>query len=137
LIDYRSVMTQKRQTLEKLAATFFSGGASPRLRAFNKFLLANKSVEEYAKFRAVLDRQRTTWNAWPARLRDGTIRKSDYDEATKNYHLYAQWIIQEQLSALSERAEARGQFLYLDLPLGIHAASYDIWRNRDFFVEGV
>src|SRR5207244_5679494 len=54
-----------------------------------------------------------------------------------NYHLYAQWTIQEQLQALSERAAARGQFLYLDLPLGIHGAGYDAWRNRNFFVEGV
>src|SRR5215467_13280189 len=67
-------------------------------------------------------------------MRDGTIQDGDYDEATKNYHLYVQWIIQEQLRALSEKAQARGQFLYLDLPLGLHPQSYDVWRYREFFV---
>ena len=76
--------------------------------------------------------QQVSW-----RLREGTLQIADYDEARKNYHLYSQWIIQEQLQALSNRAAARGQFLYLDLPLGLNPASYDIWRNRDFFVDGV
>src|SRR5262249_11939452 len=48
-----------------------------------------------------------------------------------------QWIIQEQLLGLSERAAARGQSLYLDLPLGLHPEGYDAWRDRDFFVEGI
>jgi 4-alpha-glucanotransferase len=84
-----------------------------------------------------MDRLRTPWNRWPARLRDGVLRRGDYDEAAKNYHLYAQWIVQDQLNALSSRAAARGQFLYLDLPLGLHPAGYDVWRDREFFVQGV
>src|SRR5437762_3339089 len=137
LVDYRSVMAHTRRILEDLSQTFFSGAILSRLQAFRKFIRENKGVEDYAMFRAVTDQQRKGWNTWPARLRDGTIRKSDYDEDTKNYHLYSQWIIQEQLQALSHRAAARGQFLYLDLPLGLHPAGYDIWRNREFFVDGV
>jgi 4-alpha-glucanotransferase len=48
-----------------------------------------------------------------------------------------QWIIQDQLQTLSKTAAARGQSLYLDLPLGLNPAGYDIWRNREFFVRGV
>jgi 4-alpha-glucanotransferase len=136
-IDYRAVMANKRAVLEDLAATFFSDATPERRAAFGKFLRESKGVEDYARFRAVTDRQGKGWNAWPARLRDGTIRPRDYDEATKDYHLYSQWIIQEQLAALSKKAAARGQLLYLDLPLGLHPSSYDIWRNREFFVEGV
>jgi 4-alpha-glucanotransferase len=136
-IDYRSVMAHKRGIIEELAQTFFSDATPERLQAFGKFLRANRGVEDYARFRAVMDRQRCSWHSWPARLRDGKIRTGDYDESAKNYHLYAQWVIQEQLQELSCRAAARGQFLYLDLPLGLHRAAYDIWRNRDFFVAGV
>src|SRR4029077_7346730 len=60
-----------------------------------------------------------------------------YDEAAKNYHLYAQWIVQEQLQELSRHAAARKQLLYLDLPVGLHPASYDVWRNRGSFAVGV
>ena len=136
-IDYRGVMAHKRRILEDLSEKFFSSGSTERRNAFATFMSENNAVEDYAGFRAVMDRQRTHWHNWPTRLRKGTIRKGDYDERAKNYHLYVQWIVQEQLQALSRNASARGQFLYLDLPLGLHRASYDIWRNRSFFVEGV
>jgi 4-alpha-glucanotransferase len=136
-IDYRSVMAHKRSILEELARTFFSDATPERLQMFGKFVVENEGVDDYARFRAVTDRRRAGWRDWPARMREGTIQDGDYDEATKNYHLYSQWIVQEQLRAVSERAQARGQLLYLDLPLGLHMDGYDIWRNRNFFVEGV
>jgi 4-alpha-glucanotransferase len=136
-VDYRGLMGRKRSILEELAKTFFSGGTPGRHAAFGKFVRENKGVEDYAQFRAITDQQRCGWNDWPARLGNGTICETDYDEAVKNYHLYVQWIIQEQLSSLSQRAAERGQLLYLDLPIGLHAASYDIWRNRSSFVRGV
>jgi 4-alpha-glucanotransferase len=135
-VDYRAVMAEKRRLLEKMAQKFFTGAPAHRRFEFTQFLQENKEVERYACFRAVTDRQGKAWQWWPARLRSGTIRSADYDECAKNYHLYAQWIIQEQLLALSEKAGKRGQILYLDLPLGLNAASYDVWKNRDFFVEG-
>ena len=136
-VDYRAVMAHKRAILESLSQRFFSRGAAARKRQFAKFLRENEGVQDYARFRAVTDRQRKGWPAWPERLRNGTIRSSDYDESTKNYHLYAQWIIQEQLRAVSQKAAARGQILYLDLPLGLNGAGYDNWRHPEFFVQGV
>jgi 4-alpha-glucanotransferase len=136
-VDYRAVMSGKRRVIERMAKRFFSRAEPQRREEFARFLRENTGVEDYARFRAVTDRQQEGWPAWPAPLRDGTIRKNDYDESTKNYHLYAQWIIQEQLKNLSTDAAARGQLLYLDLPLGLHPAGYDIWRNRDFFVDGI
>jgi 4-alpha-glucanotransferase len=136
-VDYRSGMAHKRRILEELSCKFFANPAPQRLLSFRQFVRENKNVDDYAIFRAVMDRMKAGWHAWPARLRDGRIRRSDYDEAAKNYHLYAQWIIQDQLQALSQRAAARDQCLYLDVPLGLHGESYDIWRNRELFVEGV
>ena len=136
-VDYRSGMAHKRRILEELSCKFFANPAPQRLQSFRQFVRENKDVEDYAIFRAVMDRMKAGWHAWPARLRDGKIRRSDYNEAAKNYHLYAQWVIQDQLRALSQRAAARDQCLYLDVPLGLHGESYDIWRNRELFVEGV
>jgi 4-alpha-glucanotransferase len=130
-------MAARRRVLEDLSRTFFAEGSTQRRRAYAAFLRANKGVETYADFRAVTERQRKGWRAWPARLRNGTIRSGDYDPAARNYHLYAQWIVQEQLQGLAERANARGQFLYLDLPLGLNGAGYDIWRHRNLFLENV
>ena len=61
-------------------------------------------------------------------------RPGDYEEDTKHYHLYVQWIIQEQLDIAFKKA-LNGQLLYLDLPLGLHPDSYDVWRDRESFVR--
>ena len=137
LVDYKAVMAYKRRILEDLARQFFTNAVPQRLESFSRFIRNNEGVEDYARFRAVMDRQRKPWTAWPDSLRGGSIDETDYDADTKNYHLYSQWVIQEQLQSLSERAARRGQVLYLDLPLGLSGTSYDVWRNRDFFVTGV
>jgi 4-alpha-glucanotransferase len=137
LVDYRGLMAWKRRIMEDLSRTFFTDAKLERLPAFGQFIRGHKGVEDYARFRAVTDRQKKGWNAWPARLRDGKIEEGDYDEETKNYHLYSQWIVQQQLQSLSDKAATQGQMLYLDLPLGLHPDSYDVWRNREFFVRGV
>ncbi len=137
LVDYRSVMKYKRGILEPLARQLFSHPSSQRLQAFRKFVEENTQIENYAEFRAVTDRQRKGWTNWPAGLRNANLSRGDYDETTKNYHLYAQWIIQEQLGRLANKARTRGQVLYLDLPLGLHPDSYDVWRYREYFVPHV
>jgi 4-alpha-glucanotransferase len=136
-IDYRAVMAHKRRILEVLARTFFSSPNTERLHAFGNFVREHQGIQDYARFRAVTDRLHSGWNKWPARLRNGEIRDGDYDESTKNCFLYSQWVVQEQLKALSEKARQQGQMLYLDLPLGLHPDGYDVWHDRTFFVHGV
>lgn len=132
LVDYRGVMALKRAVLEELAKTFFSR-PSDRRAAFQGFLKAQPAVEDYARFRATGERRRTAWPAWPAPLRDGLLRQGDYDEESRRYHLYAQWLAYEQLTAFSRKAREKGAGLYLDLPLGVHPEGYDVWRERTVF----
>src|SRR5690606_27044500 len=40
------------------------------------------------------------------------------------------------LGELSAGLRARGQRLYLDLPLGVHPAGYDVWSRRELFAGG-
>jgi 4-alpha-glucanotransferase len=42
-----------------------------------------------------------------------------------------------QLRSLAEKAGISGPGLYLDLPLGVHSDSYDVWRERASFAVGV
>jgi 4-alpha-glucanotransferase len=136
LVDYRAQMALKRRVLEELARTLFAA-ASPRLEAFRQFVAANPQAEDYARFRAVVDRRREPWALWPAPLCDGTISEGDYDPAVQRYHLYVQWLCGEQLKSLAEKARAAGDGLYLDLPLGVNADSYDVWRERAAYATGV
>jgi 4-alpha-glucanotransferase len=137
LVDYRRTMAARRRSLEAMSRSFFSVNKVERRREFEAFLGANPEAEDYARFRAVMDRRRRVWQQWPERLRSGSIRAGDWDEETRRYHLYVQWIVQEQLGRLARKTHQRGGLLYLDLPLGLHAGSYDAWRYPHLFVKGM
>ena len=133
-VDYRRQMALKRRVLEALAHWFFSTAVAQQAD-FQHFVTTHPAVEDYARFRAAGERQRLPWPAWPVPLRDGVLSPADYDEAARRYHLYVQWVAHTQLTTFAERSRSAGVKLYLDLPLGVHADSYDVWRERDIFVR--
>jgi 4-alpha-glucanotransferase len=136
LVDYRRTMALKRRILSELVRSFFQG-SSERRAVFAQFLRAQPQVEDYAAFRAVQERRRTPWTEWPAPLRDGTVADDDFDPQVHQYHLYVQWLAAEQMAAVADKARALGPGMYLDLPLGVHAHGYDVWRERPAFAAGV
>jgi 4-alpha-glucanotransferase len=135
LVDYRGTAALKRRALRRAAIEFFSGGGSDS-DAFRRFVGANPEVERYARFRAVGERQRTGWHSWPERLRRGELRAGDYSEEDARYHVFVQFEADRQLTALTSHLDAHGATLYLDLPLGVHGDSYDVWRNPELFALG-
>ncbi|MDD5590387.1 MAG: 4-alpha-glucanotransferase [Dehalococcoidales bacterium] len=136
LVDYRRQMALKRVVLEELCRFFFAE-SSGRLGDFQHFVDTNPVVENYARFRAAMERQGTSWRFWPEPMRSGIIRDNDYDEENRRYHLYVQWLAHQQIQHIAEEIEDRNMKLYLDLPLGVHPDSYDVWHNQDAFVSGV
>jgi len=136
LVDYRKQMALKRQVLEELARSCFTDG-SERLQGLMRFAGKHPVVENYARFRAAVEKQAASWPAWPSPLREGILREGDYNEETRRYHLYVQWLAHEQLRNLAEKSREKGLRLYFDFPLGVHPHSYDVWRERDVFVLGV
>jgi 4-alpha-glucanotransferase len=145
LVDYRRNMALKRRVLEELARSFFAA-PSDRLSTFEQYAAAHPRLADYAIFRAVSDRLRTPWTDWPTTLRDGNIRVSDYADDVQRYHMYVQWLADEQLRSTSspESAPRKNQSssldanpgLYLDLPLGVNVHGYDVWREREVFALG-
>jgi 4-alpha-glucanotransferase len=132
LVDYRRVMAVKRKVLERLAHSCFTGD-SGRQSAFRHWVAEHPMVQDYARFRATVERQRAGWPAWPGQMREGVLQEGNYDPEAERYHLYVQWLAYEQFQALSEQVRQTGQRLYLDLPLGVHRAGYDVWRERSIF----
>jgi len=135
LIDYPVQWAARRAVLELLAKYFFSK-ASPRRAEFERFLRERPEVKEYAAFRAVCEKLKTSWHNWPQRLRAGRIRSSDYDSAAQQFHLYVQWLAAGQMDELIRRSEQNGVKLYLDLPLGVSPDGYDVWRERESYALG-
>jgi 4-alpha-glucanotransferase len=130
MVNYRTQWSARRKVLEALAKSPLKPG---RRAAFEKFLREKSAAGDYARFRAVCDRAGTSWQHWPRRLRDGTLRAGDYDQEVEHFHQYVQWIAQEQIDRLIAHCRASGVKLYLDLPLGVHPAGYDVWRERESF----
>lgn len=128
LVDYRAVAAHKRSVLEACARALDRAGE--RQRSLNRFVAENPTLDDYAQFRAAVERHGGNWREWPASLRQGTIAGGDVDPAAVHYHRYVQWCMHQQLELLDEGPAG----LYLDMPLGVHPDGYDAWRHRDVFV---
>jgi 4-alpha-glucanotransferase len=135
-VDYGRLMALKRRVLEELARSFFAQPSPDRRDAFQEFVESRPELEAYAAFRAVGERRGEPWQSWPERLREGNLAPADWDEDDRRYHLWVQWITDEQVSAMAREARRLGPGLYLDLPLGVHGSSFDVWRYPDHFAKG-
>ncbi len=134
LVDYRRQMALKREVLERLSDHFFALPSERRFPEFQRFVREHPAVEDYARFRAATELRKSVWVEWPAAHRDGTLDQGDYDAKSRDYHLYVQFLADQQFRSLADRAGESGYGLYLDLPLGVHSAGYDVWRMRHLFV---
>ncbi len=134
LVDYREQMSLVRQAITAMATACFNRGG-PRLEQLEAFAAARPEIDDYARFRAVVDRRRRVWPQWPQRLRDGTVGPEDYDSADHQTHLYAQWVMHQQLTEVATQAPEGSLGLYLDLPVGVNGCGYDTWRHRDLYVS--
>jgi 4-alpha-glucanotransferase len=130
LVDYRRVAAAKRRVLSAAAAGLFSGGGRRR-EELEAFAAADPTLEDYAGFRAFGEAFRGPWHEWPEGARAGRLSPSDIPQEARNYHRYVQFVASGQLAAA--RAST-GAGLMLDLPLGVHPAGYDIWRERGAFL---
>jgi len=134
-VDYRRLMALKRRMLEELVHRFFSN-PSERLDDYEDFIRKKTDLQAYASFRAVGDRRGEPWQQWPERLREGTLAAADSDEEDRRYYLWTQWAAEQQMAGLAREARRRGPGLYLDLPLGVHGSSFDVWRHPHLFARG-
>jgi 4-alpha-glucanotransferase len=131
-VDYARLAALKRRVLEELVQRFFARPGD-RQGDFDRFLASKPGLENYAAFRAVGDRRGESWHSWPERLREGKLAPADYDEEDRRYYLWTQWAADQQIRSLAAEARRRGPGLYLDLPVGVHGSSYDVWCHRDLF----
>lgn len=131
-VDWREVASVKRVVLEDLSRAFFAGEGW-RSDDFHAFLARRPEAREYARFRAAGELWERPWRQWPQRMREGELAEGDFAEEAARYHLYAQWLADRQVGALAGRDAG----LYLDLPLGVHADGFDVWRHPDLYVDGV
>jgi 4-alpha-glucanotransferase len=110
-IDYAAAAAARRPVLDALADAAFADDG-PRRDALEAHLGTRPELAAYAAFRAQ--------------------REPDPERAGRR-HVYAQWVADEQLSAVARDADAAGSGLYLDLPLGVHPDAYDVAAEPEAF----
>lgn len=137
LVDYRRHATQKRGIMERLAAFFFSERPPSRYEEYLHYLDAHPLAEEYARFQSTCEAQGRPWPEWPSPLREGSLSSHDFERTDMQYHLYAQWVMQEQLASVARKAEDLGHGLCLDMPLGVHRHSFDVWHDQGLYCPEV
>jgi 4-alpha-glucanotransferase len=136
LVDYRRQSDLNHRVLKEMSNHFFSV-ESRRLSELREFVSENPVIEDYARFRATIIKQRLYWRKWEQPLRDGTLKEDDYYEEDRNYYLYVQWLAHRQMESAIKNAERKGVQLYLDLPLGVHPDGYDVWHEPGNFIRNV
>ena len=134
-VEYRRLMEAKRRVLMELSRSLFAG-YSRRQEDLHNYVARNLAVQDYARFRAVCEKQKQSWKLWPGRLRNGKLTDSDCDKEIQQYHLYVQWLTGQQIEQFSHKAQHYGAGLYLDFPVGVHPDGYDVWCRQDVFLPG-
>ena len=140
-VDYRETMALKRAVLEELAAAFFASGRDGSEPSYRKFLEGHGEAAGYAEFRERVELEGEDWRGWSGeRSAQRAERSTDRDKdpraeriSPREYHLYCQWRMEEEIAALAAADASAG--LFLDLPVGTHPGGYDTWRWRDMFVR--
>ena len=128
-VDHRATMAARRRALEDAAARL----RGARARAAEQFESARPEVAVYARFRASVELHGPDATRWPEAVR---LQHREVDAARERYHRYVQFVLDEQLRALGDGVRARGQVLYLDLPVGTHPAGFDVFGDPDAFAHG-
>jgi 4-alpha-glucanotransferase len=122
-VDYEGTGARIRQSLERYARHV---SATPQLRSrVESYLRRTPDMIEYARFRAFGERYGINPAGWP--------QAAEPPPERVRYHETVQWLMDLQLSGMSERFRDRGQYLYLDLPIGCHPDGYDIWDQPELF----
>ena len=126
LVNYEEVSRLRRQILTPMAEALLQG-RSARREEFCSFLGQHPELVAYARFR--VDRDAREMRAM--RTSDTSGDPTEVSPALA-YHLYAQWVAAEQLSAAADATP-----LYADLPVGVHPDGFDPEWSPHTFVRGV
>jgi len=122
LVDYRASASLVRRALEPLSRELFGRGSSRRDR-LEAFARARPDLVAYARFRAngTVDPR--------AHVAGGSSESMLPEDPVARYHLYAQFVADEQLAQAGD--------LFLDLPIGVHPDGFDTRYEPDAYAHGV
>ncbi|MCC7410902.1 MAG: malto-oligosyltrehalose synthase [Gammaproteobacteria bacterium] len=151
-VDYAGVAAIKLPVLERLYATFRErelARQSARAAAFRDFQRAGgERLHHHALYETLqarfsaADPQVWGWQVWPPAYRSPrapavTAYAAAHAEHIE-FHVYLQWLADEQLGACGRRSFELGLGigLYADLAVSIDRAGAEVWANQQLYAAG-
>jgi len=133
-VDYTTV----REYKEKYLRLAFKKEKDTKSKAFNDFVLANKWLENYAKFHIIfLKNNYLEWNLWDQTERYDCYKHEVNYTKYKGEILYLEWcqfIAFKQFNLLRLYANKNGILIMGDIPFYVGGMSSDVWSNQDQFL---
>ena len=134
-IDYVAALAVKREVLTLLANSLESH-PNRRSEDFHDWVRRHPLADAYARFRAEREPQLPSVMG-PATAPVVDLGRRSPPRAARRYHLYAQWVADQQVEQVAALARAVGDGLYLDFPLGVHPGGFDVAHYPEVFARGV
>jgi 4-alpha-glucanotransferase len=151
LVDYPAVARVKRTALENRFSAFCEHdfrARTERALAFEAFCSERgAALEDFAIYEAlsealVANGHPCGWHVWPDEYRtpdSGLVRRFAKENGARVlFHMWLQWVADEQLRDAQRRALAGGMRigLYLDLAVGVAPDGAATWSDRELVVPG-
>ena len=121
-VNYLYAMAVKRNVLRKMVMHCLDN--NNRLEQFTKFVKNHPYLIDYARFRAIDEKNQTAYPFWSTQ---------NFDQDALNYHLYVQWQMNLQLQQLAVKAKQKNAMLYFDMPLGVNPIGFDTYQFKSSF----
>lgn len=140
-VDFDAFRTVKRSALARAWARFRDTelkGGSARAGDFSRFREEMRAwVEDYALYRALHDRRRTSWRDWEPGLRGKDPQaieraRGELKDAADEL-VFVQWVADTQWREGRREANAAGVKVVGDLPFMVAEDSADVWGLQRFF----
>jgi len=140
LLDRDAVWAAKRTALEAIHRVRLSPERADRYAGF--LAREGEGLRDFATWCAIADVHGEP-ATWPADLGTPTSPAVAQFRATHaeaiDFHLWVQWLLDEQLAAVQEAARAAGMAVGVvhDLAVGVHPEGADAWALGRFLVRGI
>lgn len=139
-LDRDAVWSAKRSSLEEIRA---AGMDSARAEQFDAFVRGQgRGLLDFATWCAISDVHGAP-SAWPTGLghpsREEVAAFREEHAELVDFHMWLQWLVDEQLAMAQGRATEAGMALGVmhDLAVGVHPEGADAWALQDVLAPGV
>ncbi len=133
VIDFRAVARLRRRVFTQMARDL-EASPSRRRASFHRFAARATALDRYARFRARAERPSREGEYARSGDQSADGRASSPTHAL--YHRYVQWVAHRQLRRVVAEGQGLGVELYLDLPIGVHPAGFDVFEDPEAYVPG-